>query len=61
MRMEARKIDLMELSEPERKKVLKQARSYLKRQKDETKILKKRLASLRFRFAIFWHSRGQAN
>ncbi len=59
--METRKIDLLELSEAERDKVLGEARSYIERQKKEAKILNGRLTSLKFRFKFFWHSIGQGN
>jgi hypothetical protein len=36
--METRKVDLLELSDSERDKVLKQAKSYLQQQKEEAKI-----------------------
>jgi hypothetical protein len=38
--METRKVDLLELSDSERDKVLKQAKSYLQQQKEEVKMYK---------------------
>lgn len=58
--METRKIDLLELSETERNKVLGEAKTYLETQKREAKIIKKRSGSLKFRLKFFWYSKGQA-